>query len=48
MSLKIYFLHSHLDFFADNLGDTGHEQGDRLTKIYRESRKTKKILGMRV
>ena len=30
MSLKIYFLHSHLDFFSDNLGDTSDEQGERL------------------
>lgn len=30
MSLKIHFLHSHLDFFPDNLGDTSDEQGERL------------------
>jgi len=30
MSLKIHFLHSHLDFFPGNLGDTSDEQGERL------------------
>ena len=29
MSLKIHFLHSHLDFFPDNLGDVSDEQGER-------------------
>jgi hypothetical protein len=27
MSLKIHFLHSHLDFFPENLGDESEEQG---------------------
>ena len=30
MSLKIHFLHSHLDFFPPNLGDVSDEQGERL------------------
>lgn len=30
MSLKIHFLHSHLDFFPENLGDMSDEQGERL------------------
>lgn len=30
MSLKIHFLHSHLDFFPDTLGKTNDEQGKRL------------------
>ncbi|RLU15717.1 hypothetical protein DMN91_011472 [Ooceraea biroi] len=30
MSLNIHFLHSHLDFFPENLGDTSDEQGERL------------------
>lgn len=30
MSLKIHFLHSHLDFFPQNLGDTSDEQEERL------------------
>ncbi|KAM8703112.1 hypothetical protein ACLKA7_007823 [Drosophila subpalustris] len=29
MSLKIHFLHSHLDFFPDNLGDLSDEHGER-------------------
>lgn len=29
MSLKIHFLHSHLDFFPENLGAESDEQGER-------------------
>ena len=29
MSLKIHFLHSHLDFFPHNLRDVSDEQGER-------------------
>jgi hypothetical protein len=29
MSLKIHLLHSHLDFFRENLGSTSDEQGER-------------------
>ena len=29
MSLKLHFLHSHLDFFRDNLGDVRDEHGER-------------------
>ena len=29
MSLKIHFLHSHLDFFPDNLRDVSDEHGER-------------------
>lgn len=29
MSLKIHFLHSHLDFFPKNLGEVSDEQGER-------------------
>ena len=29
MSVKLHFLHSHLDFFPDNLGDVSEEQGER-------------------
>jgi len=29
MSLKIHFLHSHLEFFPKNLGDVSDEQGER-------------------
>jgi hypothetical protein len=29
MSLKIQFLHSHLDFFPPNLGEVSDEHGER-------------------
>lgn len=29
MSLKVHVLHSHLDFFAENLGDVSDEHGER-------------------
>ena len=29
MSLKIHFLHSHLDFFPSNCGDVNDEHGER-------------------
>ena len=29
MSLKLYFLHSHLKFFPENLGAVSDEQGER-------------------
>ena len=29
MSLKIHFLHSHLDFFPPNFGDVCDEHGER-------------------
>jgi len=29
MSLKIHFLHSHLDFFPENLGSVSDEHGER-------------------
>jgi len=29
MSFKIHFLHSHLDFFPENLGDVSNEHGER-------------------
>ena len=29
MSLKLHFLHSHLDWFPENLGDCSDEQGER-------------------
>ena len=29
MSLKLHFLHSHLDFFRDNLGNVSDEHGER-------------------
>lgn len=29
MSIKVHFLHSHLDFFPENLGQFSDEQGER-------------------
>ena len=29
MSLKLHFLHSHLDYFPENLGAVSEEQGER-------------------
>lgn len=29
MSIKIHFLHGHLDFFPENLGQFSDEQGER-------------------
>ncbi|GBM99817.1 hypothetical protein AVEN_268899-1, partial [Araneus ventricosus] len=29
MSLKIHFLHSHLEFYPENLGPVGDENGER-------------------
>ncbi|UYV82677.1 hypothetical protein LAZ67_22000521 [Cordylochernes scorpioides] len=34
MSLKIHFLHSHLDFFPDNLGAVSDEHGERFHQAY--------------
>ncbi|GBP10269.1 hypothetical protein EVAR_77656_1 [Eumeta japonica] len=30
MSIKLHFLHSHLDRFPENLGDMSEEQGERM------------------
>ena len=30
MSVKVHFLHSHVDYFADNLGAVSKEKGERL------------------
>ena len=29
MSVKVHFLHSHLDYFPENLGAMSEEQGER-------------------
>ena len=39
MSLKIHFLHSHLNFFPENLGSMSDEQGERFhqdLKVFEE------------
>lgn len=32
--MKIHFLHSHLDFFLNNLGVTSDEQGERFRQDF--------------
>jgi hypothetical protein len=32
MSVKVHFLHSHIDYFPDNLGAVSEEQGERFHK----------------
>ncbi|UYV75034.1 hypothetical protein LAZ67_12002195 [Cordylochernes scorpioides] len=39
MSLKIHFLHSHLDFFPDNLGAVIDEHGERFHQAWRSGTK---------
>ena len=39
MSLKIHFLHSHLDFFPPNLGDVSDEHGERFHQDISEMEK---------
>ncbi|CAH2095971.1 unnamed protein product [Euphydryas editha] len=39
MSLKVHFLHSHLDYFPDNLGDVSEEQGERFHQDIKEMEK---------
>ena len=33
MSIRVHFLHSHLDRFPENLCDVSNEQGNQFTKI---------------
>jgi hypothetical protein len=39
MSLKIHFLHSHLDYFPENLGSVSEEQGERFHQDIKEMEK---------
>lgn len=39
MSLKLHFLHSHLDYFPENLGDCSDEQGERFHQDISEMEK---------
>ena len=32
MSIKVHYLHSHLDWFPENLGDVTEEQGERFSQ----------------
>ena len=36
MSLKLHFLHSHLDYFPENLGAVSEEQGERFHQDVKE------------
>ena len=36
MSLKLHFLHSHLDYILENLGDVSEEQGERLHQYIKD------------
>jgi hypothetical protein len=36
MSLKLNFLHFHLDYFPENLGDLSEEQGERFHQDIKE------------
>ncbi|UYV69584.1 hypothetical protein LAZ67_6004025 [Cordylochernes scorpioides] len=46
MSLKIHFLHSHLDFFPDNLGAVSDEHGERFHQDYQAWRSGTKVNGV--
>lgn len=39
MSVKVHFLHSHLNFFPDNLGAVSEEQGERFHQDIKEMEK---------
>ncbi|GBP90238.1 hypothetical protein EVAR_100685_1 [Eumeta japonica] len=47
MSLKIHFLHSHLDFFPQNLGAVSDEHGERFIRTYPTWKKGIKASGVR-
>ncbi len=49
MSLKIHFLHSHLDFFPKNLGAVSNERGERFHQnSFRQWKIATKVFGMKV
>lgn len=39
MNLKLHFMHSHIDYFPENLGDFSEEQGERMHQDLREFEK---------
>lgn len=39
MSVKVHFLHSHLDYFPENLGDYSEEQGERFHQDIKDMEK---------
>ena len=48
MSLKMHFLHSHLDFFPENLGAVSDEQSERFHQDIQAIEERYKGFGMRV
>ena len=40
MSLKVHFVHAHLDYFPQNLGDMNEEHGKRFSPSFHASGKT--------
>ncbi|UYV74013.1 hypothetical protein LAZ67_11001828 [Cordylochernes scorpioides] len=44
MSLKIHFLHSHLDLFPDNLGAVSDEHGERFHQAWRSGTKVNSVI----
>ena len=39
MSVKVHFLHSHLDYFPENLGAMSEEQGERFHQVLKTMEK---------
>ena len=39
MSVKLHFLHAHLDYFPENLGDLSEEHGERFHQDIKEFEK---------
>ncbi|GFU54509.1 uncharacterized protein TNCV_3024841 [Trichonephila clavipes] len=39
MSVEVHFLHSHLDYFPENLGAVGEEQGERFHQDIKEMKR---------
>ncbi|CAH2105278.1 unnamed protein product [Euphydryas editha] len=48
MSLKIHFLHSHVDFFSENLGAVSDEQSERFHQDLKIFEDRHKVFGMQV
>jgi len=47
MSVKVHFLHSHLDYFPENLGAMSEEQGERFHQDLKQCRRGIKDGGMK-
>jgi len=46
MSIKLHFLHSHLDFFSENMGDISDEHGERFHQDIKSMEKRYQGTGM--